>query len=118
VAVSLLNTTAYQSVMDYIFAVIPLFVLMGILANLPGATRDLFSSAQGLFGRVRGGLGVATVVANAIFAAITGMSVASAAVFSKLGAIGISGDTSDNDEVCVIAGVESQGLVADTGDRR
>jgi len=35
-----------------------------------------------------------------------------------VGAIGISGDTSDNDEVCVIAGVESQGLVADTGDRR
>jgi len=84
VAVSLLNTTAYQSVMDYIFAVIPLFVLMGILANLSGATRDLFSSAQVLFGRVRGGLGVATVIANAVFAAITGVSVASAAVFSKL----------------------------------
>ncbi|MBK5204046.1 MAG: TRAP transporter large permease [Polaromonas sp.] len=84
VAISLLNTTAYQSVMDYIFAVIPLFVLMGILANLSGATRVLFNSAQVLFGRVRGGLGIATVIANAIFAAITGVSVASAAVFSKL----------------------------------
>lgn len=84
VAISLLNTTAYQSVMDYIFAVIPLFVLMGILANLSGATRDLFSSAQVLFGRIRGGIGIATVIANAIFAAITGVSVASAAVFSKL----------------------------------
>lgn len=84
VAISLLNTTAYQSVMDYIFAVIPLFVLMGILANLSGATRDLFSSAQVVFGRIRGGLGIATVIANAIFAAITGVSVASAAVFSKL----------------------------------
>ena len=70
--------------MDYIFAVIPLFVLMGILANLSGATRDLFSSAQVLFGRIRGGLGIATVIANAVFAAITGVSVASAAVFSKL----------------------------------
>lgn len=84
VAVSLLNTTAYRSVMDYIFAVIPLFVLMGILANLSGATRDLFSSAQVLFGRIRGGIGIATVIANAVFAAITGVSVASAAVFSKL----------------------------------
>jgi C4-dicarboxylate transporter DctM subunit len=84
VAISLLNTTAYHSVMDYIFAVIPLFVLMGILANLSGATRDLFSSAHILFGRVRGGLGIATVIANAVFAAITGVSVASAAVFSKL----------------------------------
>lgn len=35
-----------------------------------------------------------------------------------VGAIGISGDTSENDEVCVIEGVESQGLVADTGDQR
>ncbi len=35
-----------------------------------------------------------------------------------LGAIGISGDTSDNDEICLIDGVESQGLVADTGDQR
>lgn len=35
-----------------------------------------------------------------------------------VGAIGISGDTSDNDEICVIAAVESQGLVADTGDPR
>lgn len=84
VAISLLNTTAYQSVMDYVFAVIPLFVLMGILANLSGATRDLFASAQVLFGRIRGGMGIATVFANAVFAAITGVSVASAAVFSKL----------------------------------
>src|SRR5690606_4033793 len=44
----------------------------------------LFSSAHVVFGRLRGGLGVATVIANAIFAAITGVSVASAAVFSKL----------------------------------
>lgn len=35
-----------------------------------------------------------------------------------IGAIGISGDTSDNDEVCLVEGVESQGLVADTGDQR
>lgn len=35
-----------------------------------------------------------------------------------IGAIGISGDTSDNDELCLIDGVESQGLVADTGDQR
>jgi len=84
VAISLLNTTAYQAVMDYVFAVIPLFVLMGILANLSGATKDLFASAQIVFGRIRGGLGIATVIANAIFAAITGVSVASAAVFSKL----------------------------------
>ena len=69
---------------DFVFAVVTLFVEMGILGKLSGATRDLFSSAQVVFGRIRGGIGIATVIANAIFAAITGVSVASAAVFSKL----------------------------------
>jgi len=84
VAISLLNTTAYSAVMDYVFAVIPLFALMGILATLSGATRDLFSSAQVVFGNIKGGIGIATVSANAVFASITGVSVASAAVFSKV----------------------------------
>ena len=84
VAISLLETTAYSAVMDYIFAVIPLFVLMGLLASLSGSTTELFTSAQVFLGRVRGGLGIATVFANAVFAAITGVSVASAAVFSKI----------------------------------
>jgi tripartite ATP-independent transporter DctM subunit len=84
VAISLLQTTAYSAVMDYVFAVVPLFVLMGIFATVAGATRELFSSAQVLLGRVRGGLGIATVFANAVFASITGVSVASAAVFSKI----------------------------------
>lgn len=84
VAVSLLQTTAYSAVMDYVFAVVPLFVLMGLFSIVSGATRELFASAQVLLGRVRGGIGIATVFANAVFAAITGVSVASAAVFSKI----------------------------------
>jgi C4-dicarboxylate transporter DctM subunit len=84
VAISLLQTTAYSAVMDYVFAVVPLFVLMGLFSTLAGATRELFTSAQVFLGRVRGGIGIATVLANAVFAAITGVSVASAAVFSKV----------------------------------
>jgi tripartite ATP-independent transporter DctM subunit len=84
VAASILQTTAYNGVNDYIFAVIPLFVVMGLFATQAGATRDLFDAAEALMRRIRGGLGIATVMANAVFAAITGVSVASAAVFSKL----------------------------------
>lgn len=84
VAVRLLGTTSYRAVMDYVFAVVPLFVMMGLLAGLSGATRDLFSAAQVFLGRTRGGLGITTVIANAIFAAITGVSIASAAVFSRV----------------------------------
>lgn len=84
VAINLLQTTAYSAVMDYVFAVIPLFVLMGLFSTLSGATKELFGTAQFFLGRIKGGIGIATVIANAIFAAITGVSVASAAVFSKI----------------------------------
>lgn len=84
VAASLLQTTSYSGVADYAYAVIPLFVVMGLFATQAGATRDLFDAGESLLRRVKGGVGVATVGANAVFAAITGVSVASAAVFSKL----------------------------------
>src|SRR5690606_155509 len=61
-----------------------LFILIGLLTTAAGATRELFSSAEKLLRRVRGGLGIAIVVANAIFAAITRGSVGSTAVFYKL----------------------------------
>ena len=32
-----------------------------------------------------------------------------------LGAVGVTGDTSDNDEICALAGIAATGLVADTG---
>src|SRR5690554_5646580 len=51
VAASLLKTTAFSAVADYVFAVIPLFVLMGLLATSAGATRDLFSAAAALLHR-------------------------------------------------------------------
>lgn len=84
VPMSLLGSTAYNAIADYVFAVIPLFVLMGLLAMASGATRELFDAAKSLTGRARGGVGIATVAANAVFAAVTGVSVASAAIFSRL----------------------------------
>lgn len=84
VAASVLEKTAHSAVMEYVFAVIPLFVLMGLLTTASGATGELFRAAEQAMRRVKGGLGIATVMANAVFAAITGVSVASAAVFSKI----------------------------------
>jgi C4-dicarboxylate transporter, DctM subunit len=84
VAINVLGRTAYAGIMDYVFAVAPLFVLMGLLANVSKASHELYDAANVVFARVRGGLAIATVIANAIFAAITGVSVASAAIFSKI----------------------------------
>jgi C4-dicarboxylate transporter DctM subunit len=57
---------------------------MGILVSVGGLGKDAFDVAAQAFRRVRGGLGIATVAANAIFAATTGLSVASAAVFTRI----------------------------------
>lgn len=84
VAVNLLWISAHQTVNSFVFAVIPLFVLMGFLVSAAGMGRDAYDIGQMMLRRVLGGLGMATVVANAIFAAITGVSVASASVFSKI----------------------------------
>ncbi|WP_346913041.1 TRAP transporter large permease [uncultured Roseibium sp.] len=73
-----------DSITDQLFGVVPLFVLMGLVVSVSGIGRDTFDVAQQGLRRLRGGLGVATVAANAIFAAITGISIASAAVFTKV----------------------------------
>lgn len=73
-----------DAISDYLFGVVPLFVLMGLLVAVAGIGRDTFEVAAQVFRRVLGGLGIATVAANAVFAAITGISIASAAVFTKV----------------------------------
>jgi len=83
-ACSLFGTTAFGTLAEYVLAAVPLFIMMGILGNMSGATEDLFDSANVLLARFRGGLGIATVLANAVFAAITGASIVSAAVFSNV----------------------------------
>ncbi len=80
----LLTLAASNSLERYVFGVIPLFVLMGLLVSHSGLGRDIYDVANFTLRRLRGGLGVATVAANAAFAAITGVSIASAAVFTRV----------------------------------
>jgi C4-dicarboxylate transporter, DctM subunit len=80
----LLALAASETISSYFFGVVPLFVLMGYVVSVTGMGRDAFDVANHLFRRLRGGLGIGTVGANAIFAAITGISIASAAVFTKI----------------------------------
>lgn len=83
-ALNMTALSAYSGIQDYLFATIPLFVLMGLLVSISDVGKDTFDVAQNLLRRVRGGLGMATVAANAVFAAVTGVSIASAAVFTKV----------------------------------
>jgi tripartite ATP-independent transporter DctM subunit len=84
IAARTLALAADGTVSDYVFATVPLFVLMGLFVNVSDVGRDAFRAAQAIFGRIYGGLGVATVAANAVFAAITGISIAAAAIFTKI----------------------------------
>lgn len=80
----LLSLAVSDSISSYIFGVVPLFVLMGLVVSQAQIGRDTFDVANRAFGRIKGGLGIATVGANTLFAAITGISIASAAVFARV----------------------------------
>lgn len=84
IAIFLLTQKTVETISSQEFAVIPLFVLMGLLISISDIARETFGVANYVFRKVSGGLGVATVAANAVFASITGVSIASAAVFTKV----------------------------------
>ncbi len=84
VVATFVGGTAYEAVRDYVFAVIPLFMLMGEFLAKCGAATDLFSLFNRLTRVVPGRLAVATVISNAVFAFVTGVSIAAAAAFSRI----------------------------------
>jgi tripartite ATP-independent transporter DctM subunit len=76
--------TAYEALRDYVFAVIPLFILMGDFVAKCGAARDLYTLGNRLSRWLPARLAVATIVSNALFAFVTGVSIAAAAAFSRI----------------------------------
>ena len=84
IAVRLVSMSAYSGIQEYVFATIPLFVLMGMLIAVSDVGKDTFDVAGWALRKVTGGLGMATVASNAVFAAVTGVSIASASVFTKV----------------------------------
>lgn len=83
-AVSLIGSTFFSGIKEYGFAVLPLFIMVGCILSVSNLGDDIYQSSEVIMRRIPGGLAVATVVANAIFAAIVGSSIASAAAFSKI----------------------------------
>ncbi|MEM7045930.1 MAG: TRAP transporter large permease subunit, partial [Pseudomonadota bacterium] len=84
VAIKSLALAADGAINRYLFGVVPLFVLMGLVVDAADIGKDAFRVAAWLLQKIKGGLGMATVAANAVFASITGISIASAAVFSRV----------------------------------
>ena len=84
VAGKLLSSSVATSIASDAYAVIPMFVLMGLFVSATNMGRDTFDVAALVLRRIRGALGIATVAANAVFAACTGTTIASASVFTKV----------------------------------
>ncbi len=84
VAAAVAGTIPHSKTVTYPLSVLPLFILIGFLAFHAGLTAKLFEAARRWVGWVPGGLAVATVLASAGFAAVSGASTATAAVFSRV----------------------------------
>ena len=80
----MLAAKAYEGIRDYVFAVIPLFMLMGEFIGKSGAITDVYRGINSMLRRLPGRLAIATVVGNALFSFVTGVSIASAAAFSRI----------------------------------
>lgn len=80
---SYMNTTPFYLFSNYTLSVIPLFILMGAIAERSGLSTKLFTAAAGLIGHRRGGLGMALIGACTAFGAICGSSVATTATFAR-----------------------------------
>ena len=80
----IVGTIPHSKAVNYALSVLPMFILIGFIAYHAGLTHALFEAAKAWFGWVPGGLAVASVFATAGFAAVSGASTATAAVFSRV----------------------------------
>ena len=79
-----LSSLPYAVTANYAFAVLPLFVLMGVLAERSKITEEVFRAADVWLRQFKGGLYQAVIVGSAVFAAISGSTIVNAVVFTRL----------------------------------
>ena len=80
----ILGTAPFEAVFPYSLSVVPMFVAMGVFAARAGISQGLFDLANALVGKVRGGLALASIGACALFSAICGSSLATAATMGRI----------------------------------
>ena len=83
-AITYIPTQIFMYLAKFTFIAVPLFLLMGYFTFHGGLTGDAFRVARNWVGHLPGGLGIATVLANAAFGAASGSSLAACAAFSKI----------------------------------
>src|SRR4030095_2771185 len=84
VVLRILGTTPFGVTAEYVLTTIPMFILMAYFSASGGLARDLYTAAAHWLSRVKGGLAIATVFACGIFGAMSGASLAAAAVMQGI----------------------------------
>lgn len=79
-----LSTTPFNTSASWLYVVLPLFILMGMLSYSAGINEDAFTIANYWLGKIKGGLAMATIWACSVFGATSGSSIAAAATMGKL----------------------------------
>jgi tripartite ATP-independent transporter DctM subunit len=83
-SLNFISSTAYEALREYLFAVVPLFLLMGEFIARSGVAADMFWAMDRGINRLPGRFAYATVLGNLIFGFVTGTSVASATTFTAI----------------------------------
>lgn len=83
-ALSMIGTETWSNFSSYGLTVIPLFILMGTICFYSGVNKNLYDTTYKWFGRTRGGIAMATIMACAGFAAICGSNNATAATMTTV----------------------------------
>ena len=83
-AMTMAGLISWEAMSKYSLTVVPLFIFMGQIAAYAGFMDNIFNSMQAWFGRLKGGMAIATIVAGAGFGAMNGSSTASAVILGKI----------------------------------
>ncbi|MTI15835.1 TRAP transporter large permease [Rhodobacteraceae bacterium RKSG542] len=84
VALKMAGTIPHSKSVTYSLSVLPTFILIGFLAYYAGLTKQLFDASKKWLGWLPGGMAIGTVFATAGFAAVSGASTATSAVFARV----------------------------------
>jgi tripartite ATP-independent transporter DctM subunit len=79
----ILLTAPYTSIKSFLLSAIPMFILMASFMTVSGIMKDLIGAAYKWFGKLPGGLGIATVFAGAVLGSVSGSSQAAAATMAR-----------------------------------
>ncbi|MGQ9367950.1 TRAP transporter large permease [Azospirillum sp. ST 5-10] len=83
-AMAILDSGPFETLSNYSFSPIPMFILMGVFASKARMSAELFTGAKTLFGGWRGGMALAAMSSCGVFSAISGSSLATAASMARV----------------------------------